>query len=218
MGSAGATASHFTASRERFDTVLAFLDGAAAATLSHAELEDRLEIEGRQLVRQLFQDHLELRALREIRVEVVAADGVSRLPVALITPDSKQAAVAAKFRAWARHAGPTTSLKDCATSPGTGTCHCLARYRLAPLAQGAVSASTARSPPGHRIPCPAFAAILTLPTKAPCPSAPPPADRPGLIPAFAPTTLTWTWPGDKHRCLDGRLPARGCQPADSQHR
>ena len=78
MGSAGATASHFTASRERFDTVLAFLDGAAAAALSHSDLEDRLEIEGRQLVRQLFQDHLDLRALRESRAEVVGADGVSR--------------------------------------------------------------------------------------------------------------------------------------------
>ena len=63
VGPAGAMASKFAASRERFDMVLAFLDGAAAAALSHADLEDRLEVEGRQLVRQLFQDHLDLRAL-----------------------------------------------------------------------------------------------------------------------------------------------------------
>ena len=78
VGCTDATAGNFTASRERFDAVLAFLDGAAAAALSHSELEDRLDSEGRQLLRQLFQDHLALRTLREMRVEVVAADGVSR--------------------------------------------------------------------------------------------------------------------------------------------
>lgn len=66
----------FTASRERFDTVLGFLDGTDAAVLSHSQLEDRLDVEGRQLLRQLFQDHLELRAVRESRVEVTDADGV----------------------------------------------------------------------------------------------------------------------------------------------
>jgi hypothetical protein len=68
----------FTASRERFDTVLGFLDGTDAAVLSHSQLEDRLDVEGRQLLRQLFQDHLELRAVRESRVEVTDADGVRR--------------------------------------------------------------------------------------------------------------------------------------------
>jgi hypothetical protein len=77
-GLTAATADSFHASRERFDAVLALLDGNAAAALSHAELEDCLEREGRQLVRQLYQDHLDLRALREVRVEVVAADGVGR--------------------------------------------------------------------------------------------------------------------------------------------
>jgi len=68
----------FTASRERFDTVLAFLDGTEAGALSHSELEERLDIEGRRLLRQLFQDHLDLRAMRERRVQVVGADGVPR--------------------------------------------------------------------------------------------------------------------------------------------
>lgn len=71
-------ASGFTASRERFDTVLAFLDSTDAAVLSHAQLEDRLDVEGRELLRQLFQDHLELRAVRESRVEITDADGVAR--------------------------------------------------------------------------------------------------------------------------------------------
>jgi hypothetical protein len=78
VGHTDAPAGTFSASRERFDAVLALLDGGAAAALSHAELEDRLESEGRQLVCQLFQDHLDLRALREMRVEVVGADGVGR--------------------------------------------------------------------------------------------------------------------------------------------
>jgi len=68
----------FTASRQRFDTVLTFLDGADAAVLSHAQLEDRLDVEGRALLRQLFQDHLDLRSVRESRVDVAAADGVRR--------------------------------------------------------------------------------------------------------------------------------------------
>jgi hypothetical protein len=68
----------FTASRERFDTVLAFLGGADATVLSHAQLEDRLDVAGRALLRQLFQDHLDLRSMREPRVDVTGADGVRR--------------------------------------------------------------------------------------------------------------------------------------------
>jgi hypothetical protein len=68
----------FTASRDRFDTVLAFLDGTDAAVLSHSQLEDRLDVQGRQLLRQLLQDHLDLRASRESRVDVVGADGTHR--------------------------------------------------------------------------------------------------------------------------------------------
>ncbi|MDQ3153997.1 MAG: ISKra4 family transposase [Actinomycetota bacterium] len=71
-------AGRFSASRERFATVLAFLDGAEAAAASHAELEDRLQVESRELFRQLYQDHLDLRAVREHRVAVVGADGVAR--------------------------------------------------------------------------------------------------------------------------------------------
>lgn len=68
----------FTASREQFATVLAFLDGAEAAAASHGELEDRLQVQSRELFRRLYQDHLDLRATRERRVEVVSADGTAR--------------------------------------------------------------------------------------------------------------------------------------------
>lgn len=55
--------------------MIEWLDGAQAAGLEHAELEDQLDAAGRGLLRQLFQDHLDLRAQRETRVAVVDADG-----------------------------------------------------------------------------------------------------------------------------------------------
>ena len=74
----GAEASGFDASRALFETVVSFLDGAEAAALSHAELAERLDTDGRALLRRLLADHLELRAHREARVEVVDAGGVAR--------------------------------------------------------------------------------------------------------------------------------------------
>jgi hypothetical protein len=70
---------HFTAARALFETTLGFLEGAQAAGLEHAELETELELHGRQLLRQLLQDHLELRSQREQRLpEVLDADQVAR--------------------------------------------------------------------------------------------------------------------------------------------
>jgi len=68
----------FAGSRELFETLRGFLDGAPAAALSHGDLEDQLDVRGRGLLRQLFQDHLTLRTHAEPRLEVVGADGVRR--------------------------------------------------------------------------------------------------------------------------------------------
>jgi hypothetical protein len=69
----------FAASRALFDSTLGFLDGAAAAGLEHAELETHLQQAGRELFRQLMQDHLHLRAQREQRLpEVTDAEQVTR--------------------------------------------------------------------------------------------------------------------------------------------
>ncbi len=68
----------FAVSRERFETLVGFLDGTTAAGLSHGDLEDRLETEGRELLRQLFQDHLRLRSQAEPHLQVIGADGVRR--------------------------------------------------------------------------------------------------------------------------------------------
>jgi hypothetical protein len=69
----------FAASREGFELLIGFLDGADAAGLSHGELEDHLDVHGRELLRCLLEDHLALRALREPRIEQVTGDeGVLR--------------------------------------------------------------------------------------------------------------------------------------------
>jgi hypothetical protein len=69
----------FDQSRERFETVLAWLSGPESAGLTHAELEDHLQVASREVFCQLLQDHLDLRAQREPRlVKVTDADQVSR--------------------------------------------------------------------------------------------------------------------------------------------
>ncbi len=69
----------FACSRERFEDTLTWLDGQDAAGLAHGELEARLDVDARELLRLLLQDHLDLRAEREVRVEQVAcAEGVRR--------------------------------------------------------------------------------------------------------------------------------------------
>src|SRR6266508_6294864 len=69
----------FASSRACFEQLIGFLDGGAAAELEHAELERRLDAGGRELLRLLFQDHLDPRAQREQRLEeVVGSDAVVR--------------------------------------------------------------------------------------------------------------------------------------------
>ncbi len=72
----------FARSRAHFEEVIGFLDGGGASGLSHAELEDRLNTDGRELLRLLYQDHLDLRALRERRsATVLDSAGVDRSSV-----------------------------------------------------------------------------------------------------------------------------------------
>jgi len=69
----------FVRSRSQFDHIVAFLDGGGAGALSHGELEDSLGAQGRELLRLLYQDHLDLRAEREPRLDaVVDAEGTGR--------------------------------------------------------------------------------------------------------------------------------------------
>jgi hypothetical protein len=71
----------FACSRGQFESLVSFLDATDAAGLSHAELEQRLEVDGRKLLRRLFADHLALRAAREQRLErVTGNEGVGLRP------------------------------------------------------------------------------------------------------------------------------------------
>lgn len=76
----------FVRSRQLFEGVAGFLEGRGAGGLTHAQLEDELAGRGRELLRQLMQDHLALRAAREARVVVRAADGAPRSTVETARP------------------------------------------------------------------------------------------------------------------------------------
>jgi hypothetical protein len=58
----------FCASRDRFEAVVGYLRGPDALRLEHAELEARLAADMREVIRQLYQDHLDLRAKNEERL------------------------------------------------------------------------------------------------------------------------------------------------------
>ena len=68
----GEDAAPFAASERIFRGLVGFLSGSAAAGLTHEELETRLAADGRELHRQLLQDHLDLRAARETRLPQVS--------------------------------------------------------------------------------------------------------------------------------------------------
>jgi hypothetical protein len=61
----------FARSRACFEQIAAGLAAAEADEQDHARLEERLAGEGRELLRQLLQDHLDLRAVREQRLAPV---------------------------------------------------------------------------------------------------------------------------------------------------
>ena len=71
----------FARSRAMFDRVCEQLQRQAAFVLTHAELERLLSTDGREILRLMFQDHLDLRGAHEQaapHVSVVGDDGVPR--------------------------------------------------------------------------------------------------------------------------------------------
>jgi hypothetical protein len=78
-GALAAAEDVFTASTGLFEHVKADLAGPGTAAMTHSQLEDMLGLAMREVTRSLFQDHLRLRALTEVRVaDVVDAHGVER--------------------------------------------------------------------------------------------------------------------------------------------
>ena len=71
----------FARSRAAFDRMCAQLQGADAFGMTHAVLEELLSTEGRDILRQLLQDHLDLRGSHERsqpHLSVVGDDGIER--------------------------------------------------------------------------------------------------------------------------------------------
>ena len=69
----------FARSRELFGAAEEWLASEEAAGLQHAELEEQLSVRGRELMRQMHQDQLDLLAVREERRgDVRGRDGIAR--------------------------------------------------------------------------------------------------------------------------------------------
>src|ERR1044071_2816609 len=71
----------FVESREQFEQLITELRSANTLKMSHNELEELLQIRGRAILRQLMQEHLEMRFVREQRREVIGADAIIRSQV-----------------------------------------------------------------------------------------------------------------------------------------
>ena len=103
----------FAASSTRFDGLVAWLTGDQAAGMTHGELEERLHTEGLALLRQLLQDSLDLRAVREQRlVEVIDADGHRRG----VAEDGHERGLATRF-------GPVTVTRIAYRARGQSNLH-----------------------------------------------------------------------------------------------
>jgi hypothetical protein len=75
----GEVAVGFGQAQAQFAAMVAVLGGSQGAGWSHAQVEEYLLVQGRELQRLLTQEHLAVRAAAEVRVEqVVGADGVAR--------------------------------------------------------------------------------------------------------------------------------------------
>jgi hypothetical protein len=78
-GNSGGVAEVFARSWECFGQVTEFLAGAEAGSMPHERLEEELTGRGRELMRLLLQDHLDLRAAcEERRHDVTGPDGAAR--------------------------------------------------------------------------------------------------------------------------------------------
>lgn len=76
------TTDAFEASRAKFEAVVAQLEAPALLSATHGDVEKVLSVEGREVLRLLFQDHLALRKTKEPRRPVVVGkEGTARREV-----------------------------------------------------------------------------------------------------------------------------------------
>ena len=67
-------ANPFVPAREQFDSLVARLDGEETRRMTHADVERLLQTDGTELLRRLFQGHLDARGVGEAAGEVVGSD------------------------------------------------------------------------------------------------------------------------------------------------
>src|SRR5690606_17904293 len=77
------TADHkrYAQAREKFEKITGWLDSMEAVKMTHSELEARLQADGRELMRQLLQDHVDCRQGGAAAERVVGADQEERTQV-----------------------------------------------------------------------------------------------------------------------------------------
>ena len=68
----------FSYSQEKFNEIVTKLSSAELLRKEHGEVERLLKVEGFELLRRLMQDHLDLRTVRETRIDIVGDDGNER--------------------------------------------------------------------------------------------------------------------------------------------
>ena len=73
-----ASAGPFAAAQQQFAAVVTYLSSGEARALTHSDLERELEAQGRELLRRLYQGHLDARGPGEAAGPVCGADGVAR--------------------------------------------------------------------------------------------------------------------------------------------
>ena len=75
---AGAPSNPFAPAQEQLDRIVRTLEGEQSCSMSHGEVEEHLRVEGFELLRQLYQGHLDARGSGEVGETVVGADGQKR--------------------------------------------------------------------------------------------------------------------------------------------
>ena len=143
----------FAVSKAMFDALAAELAGPAAAGLTACELEELLDEESRKVIRQLLQDHYDLRALREEqqareqRAPAAGTDGITR--TRLETGHGRCLAtlfgtVTVTRCAWRKPGAPDYLPADAALSlPAGRHSHSLAKLAAVEAARGSFEAAHA---------------------------------------------------------------------------
>jgi len=73
-----ADANPFAGAREQFEVLVVRLGGDETARMTHADVERLLQSEGAELLRRMYQGHLDARGVGEAAGAVVGADGIAR--------------------------------------------------------------------------------------------------------------------------------------------